>query len=71
MTGDYQEAPIWCKAHTLDRKLPIEVKELQALQLEVIAIVFIHLENLKNTFFVANCEILSIRGEITALGGMS
>ena len=61
MAGDYHEVAIWRESYTLDWVLPVEVKEFQAVQLEIVAVVIEKLEYLEYAVFIADGQILSIR----------
>lgn len=70
MTSYHQKATVRCKPDTLDRVCAIQVEQLEAFQLEILTFVVINLEYLKDTFFIAYDEVLSIWGKVTALGRM-
>lgn len=72
VASDHQESPIRREANTLDWiLLPIEVKELQTLELEVVAVILIDLKYFKDAFVIAHSEILAIRRKVTTFGWMS
>lgn len=71
MASDDQKASIRCKSDALDRiLLPIEVKELKTLKLEVVAIILIDLEDFKDSLFVAHCKIFPIWRKIATFRGV-
>jgi hypothetical protein len=71
VASDDQESRVWSEAHAFNWKAPVEIKQLETLKLEVGTIVFIYLENLKNTFLISSDKVLSIWREITGLCLMS
>lgn len=71
MACDYQEATVRRESNALNRVLPVQIEELETLQLEIGAIIVICLEYFKNTFIITHSEIFSIWGKITTFCWMS